>query len=507
MASVRSNTYEGRYLELKVEEISYSIEGNYSVVRRTLSVVGGIENNYDVSPVKAVVNGETFYETQYVTTWDSYKFPAVKGSVSDEVTIYHNADGKKSISFSLSGRVWYHTPVTNSGTLKLTDIPRAAKISATDTMLGDDCVISISKALEDYSVSVSWEIGRESGTILEKSKDASVIWVPDESLAYEFPDSPTGSCILTAVTYNGDTIVGTETKAINLIPPITMVPTVGALLAERVAGVVPADWGVYVQKKSKVMLTAQNAQGAYGSQIVKYEISGDGSSWEGSSITTGFIGGKGNITYKCTVTDSRGRTGSAEVSIYVEAYSPPSIGFYTAFRCTQDGTAADDGAWLYGRAQADFSQIGNNSASLKIGLYSADGSLIEESQMQSGEVCVIGGSMAGQYSYRAVITATDSLGEKDEVTEIIPSEDVAFTMMPGGKGAAFGKYAEKEKVLELPEDWALHFGDISILLKIYPVGAVCMRSDSTNPGTVFGGTWAEITQTAVSGVKLWKRTA
>ena len=58
-------------------------------------------------------------------------------------------------------------------------------------------------------------------------------------------------------------------------------------------------------------------------------------------------------------------------------------------------------------------------------------------------------------SYVALLVLTDSLGNTARYEENIPTEKVAFHLKEGGKGAAFGKAAETEGVLELAEDWHL----------------------------------------------------
>ena len=61
-------------------------------------------------------------------------------------------------------------------------------------------------------------------------------------------------------------------------------------------------------------------------------------------------------------------------------------------------------------------------------------------------------------SYIALLVLTDSLGNSARYEENIPTERVAFHLKEGGNGAAFGKVAETEYVLELAEDWELKGG-------------------------------------------------
>lgn len=89
-------------------------------------------------------------------------------------------------------------------------------------------------------------------------------------------------------------------------------------------GEVPSAWGIYVQTKSKVKLTINGAAGSYGSTIKSYSITGGGYSGSASgTLTTGFLNNSGTITFKATVTDSRGRVSAGVISITVTAYSPP----------------------------------------------------------------------------------------------------------------------------------------------------------------------------------------
>src|SRR5699024_11104970 len=51
------------------------------------------------------------------------------------------------------------------------------------------------------------------------------------------------------------------------------------------------------------------------------------------------------------------------------------------------------------------------------------------------------------------IGVIDDMGEHAEIAFPIPTANAAFHLKDGGDGAAFGKYAEKSKTLELEEEW------------------------------------------------------
>ena len=80
--------------------------------------------------------------------------------------------------------------------------------------------------------------------------------------------------------------------------------------------------------------------------------------------------------------------------------------------------------------------------------------------LSSGVTGIISGSavISADRSYVAKLVITDSLGNTAEFEDSIPTERVAFHLKEGGNGAAFGKVAETEYVLELAEDWELKGG-------------------------------------------------
>ena len=126
MATVKSNSYGGRYLQLEVWEDSYSIADNTSTVKWRFKSIGGEYSYYDIYSWGVTVAGQTIYATQ-TTKWDTHNFPAAKGTREGTITINHNPDGSASdVSFTLKGRVYYSGNETHSGSISLTKIDRYA---------------------------------------------------------------------------------------------------------------------------------------------------------------------------------------------------------------------------------------------------------------------------------------------------------------------------------------------------------------------------------------------
>lgn len=140
MASVQSDSYQGRYLKLTVVEESYSIANNTSTVRWTLESIGGSANYYSIYNCSVVVNGQTVYNSGN-TAWNTYRFPAATGSTSGTITVGHNVDGSASpIGFTLHGRVYYNGDNNRSGSLSLTKIPRYANPWQSINETGDNYI-------------------------------------------------------------------------------------------------------------------------------------------------------------------------------------------------------------------------------------------------------------------------------------------------------------------------------------------------------------------------------
>lgn len=125
----KSNTYDGRYLQLTITQ-TQNIANNTSTLNWTLTSTGGAVNYYMICETTVKINGQQVYHKN-LTNWDSYVFPAKKGSVSGSITVEHNSDG------SLTVPVVFKTAVYTSAQLKdyggnfaLDDNPRKATLTS-----------------------------------------------------------------------------------------------------------------------------------------------------------------------------------------------------------------------------------------------------------------------------------------------------------------------------------------------------------------------------------------
>lgn len=124
MATWKSASYEGRYLQLTITE-TVNVAANTSTLNWTLTSAGGSANYYTVDATTVTINGtQVYYKAR--TAWDAKVFPAAKGSTSGSITVAHNSDGKKSITVGFSTRVYIYGPQEYGGSMTLTAIDRTA---------------------------------------------------------------------------------------------------------------------------------------------------------------------------------------------------------------------------------------------------------------------------------------------------------------------------------------------------------------------------------------------
>ena len=421
-------------------------------------------------------------------------------------TVNHASDGSKSLTISavfqiratLSGT--YYGTITASANITLDSIPRASSVSAANMTMGSAGTITISRASSSFTHTLTYSFGNTSGTIATKTTATSVSWTPSLSLANQIPNATSGTCTITCTTYNGNTNIGAKTCTLSLSVPASVKPTISSLSAARIDGEVPSAWGIYVQTKSKVKLTINGAAGSYGSTIKSYSITGGGYSGSASTLTTGFLNNSGTITFKATVTDSRGRVSAeASVSITVTAYSPPYFNSSLSQRCLSNGTLDDDGTYIHALVSFGYSTCGGKNTlktSVQYKQVSAEQWTDAGVTFASNTVFTYGkGQISTETSYDVRYTLEDAFSSIS-VQEIVSTAAVVMDFKSGGKGVAIGKVSESDNTFEVAENWDVKV--YGMLLKeyiqqfaktMYPVGSIYLSVSSTNPSTYFGGTW------------------
>ena len=406
-------------------------------------------------------------------------------AVSATVTVSHNADGTKSITISASGGI-SGTSLTATycvGGVTLDTIPRASSIStASNVTLGNKCSIKWTPNSASFRYKIKFSLRDWSYTtdVIHPNTISPYTYtaytIPLE-VAKQITSAKTSTMTATLYTYSNSaatTQVGSESsKTFTVTVPLVAGTEPSAVMSlSPISFLGSAFESVYVQGRCKVKADFTGSSAKYGAIITSNSMLVNGKAY-GSPYQSDYLSQSGVISVKGTVTDSRGYTASVTQNITVLPYSKPSVVNYTGEksiickRCESDGTLSPSGVYLRIKAGRKYStltsgDVQNNFCTLRY-RYKVEGeknfsswvTLLAKDNTGSDEVDVIIGNVVPSIttSYIVQIGVIDDVGESSEVDFPVPTDEVTFHLINGGMGAAFGKYAENKKVLDIADDW------------------------------------------------------
>lgn len=470
MTSINGETGKNGFkLRLDYEVTKQSTADNKSTVHMVLYLYANTTGSYNQDgDAYWSINGKKTYYTF------SYTSPAwyVLGERTEEIS--HNNDGTKTVTLSgvwcsaISGG-WAPYSLSVSGEVTLPTIPRATTPGIGGVTMGETAHISLPRASSGFTHTLRYVFGGAAETIAT-GVATGYDWLVPESLAAQIPDAASGKGTLTCETYSGSTLIGTKSVTFTASVPGSMKPAVlsgWAAVTYDNSGTAAENMAAWVQGYSKARATfdASKVTCRQGAGVSKFSITYLGKTTEGNPCRTETISTTG-ATVRCTVTDSRGLTAWEDFSISLLEYAPPALVGADLFRSDGEGAAADGGTHIAGVARARYSELGGlNSVTLKGYWKSVGGSYGAGETLTVGTVGLVTGDVeiSADRSYIALLVLTDSLGNTARYEENIPTEKVAFHLKEGGKGAAFGKAAETDGLLELAEDWHLKLTGVTDL--------------------------------------------
>lgn len=462
--------------------VSQSIADNKSTLSLTLYIYDGTGESYNLDA------NSCYYTLQGTKVYNPYRYNSRSwyklGSKS--ITVAHNNMGKGSVGLSAdwhSGFTSSYTPssLTVSGTVNLPDIPRASSVSASGLVLGSAGTLVVTRAVSTFTHTIKLKCGSAAQvTVVTKSSATSIPYTPPLDWAVQNTSGTSVNIAAEITTYNGDTVVGTNTTTLTAFIPASVKPTLSVSLSDT-SGYQPT-YG-WVQGKSSLKATF-SAAGSYGSTIKakSLTIGGKAASPDGANALTG----SGAMAVVATVTDSRGRTASVTKNITVNAYSGPGIQDLTFVR----GSYANS-VWTENSMGADIKltftlslQLTGNKASVEITGASA------MTDQTSGAKAVYLVSFGTDTTSVVQVKATDSLGTTVTREITIPTVSVPMNMSFTLPGVCFGGVAEHEKVVEFK--WPILYLGKSLLDCLHPVGSIYQSTAPASPADLFGGIWEQI---------------
>lgn len=373
--------------------------------------------------------------------------------------ITHNADGTKSVTISatfnleatISGT--YRGTITASATITLNTIPRATtpSLSASSADMGAAVTVSMPRASSNFTHDLAYKVGEGSYVSIATGRGTSYSWtLPD--VASQIPNATSVKLTLRCITKNGSTTVGTKYAYITAKVPSSVVPPAPTLAIEDGTAGLAAQFGAYVQNKSKLKVSIA-AAGVKGSTITAYQTTVLGKTYTGSSFTTGLLTGSGTVSLVTKVKDSRGRWSAARTTnVTVLAYSTPQVNALAAYRVDASGNADEQGEYIAVQYRYSVTSLNSkNTARMAIDWKKTSedtwtslltGTALSANTTAKPKTPTF--SLDFQYDIR--ITVTDWFGAARTYTTTLPTGQVILDLLANGKGIAFGKVAEDEGI-------------------------------------------------------------
>ena len=441
---------------------SQSVANNTSKVTAKVQLVS-TGSSYTINSSASKSGSLTINGTKYTFNFTaSLSGNQTKTLFTKTVTVSHTANGTKTCSFSatcginvtLSGT--YYGNVTASGSGTFNTIARASTISGVTSSVsvnGTNAVtVNITRAASSFTHTVVFKFGSYSKTTTGVGTSTS--YAIPTSWLNAIPNATSGTATVTVTTYSGSTKIGSAvSKSFKLTVPSTVVPTISAVSLAEAESDIAAQFGGYVQSKSKIAVKI-TAAGVYSSTIKAYKTTIQGANFTAASFTSGFLTKSGTSTVTITVTDSRGRTASTTRSITVIAYAVPKITSFQGFRCLADGTENYEGTHLNAAVNFSISPVSDKNTASYILEYRVKNTETW-TNLTSGAVYALkdniisaSGFMSVDSSYDIRLTVTDFFTTIRSTFEI----PTAFTLLDfnaSGRGIAFGKVSELEEGMEI----------------------------------------------------------
>jgi hypothetical protein len=343
------------------------------------------------------------------------------------IEVPHNDQGKAVVTV----RTWMDTRISAGEieleeTLTLTDIPRAATISATDAFIGSRSTVVIGGWNIAYAYSVAYRFGELSGFLnangdpvnYEIPLQASVInFVLPDSFYSQIPDDPSGVCTLTCRTYSAMTLLGQNECTFTVTAdPAKSAPVIFATVVDcnPKTLALTGDENVLIRGKSTARCKVTVLPGI-ASSIQKITVCGEPVE---SSIAEIDIPNADIDIFEFTATDSRGYTSKAPVA-------PKNIIPYTDVLCypsagRSDPTSGDGWVVVEGIFYAgSFGTVDNSLSVICI----VNGNTMTAKPITDGDRYIHQFRLTGldyTKSYTADITVSDALSKVTKPIQIHP---------------------------------------------------------------------------------------
>lgn len=373
---------------------------------------------------------------------------------SKTVDVAHNSTtGAKTLTCSASFTTGVSSgTVTVSASKTLTTINRASAptVSSSSVDMGNAVTITTNRKNASFTHDLAYSFAGGSYVSITTGVGASYSWsTPD--LASKIPNAASGTVTIRCITKSGGSTIGTRTVTLTLKVPSSVVPTISSVATEDATSNVVAQFGAFVQSKSKVKATI-TAAGAKGSTIKSYSTSFNGKTYTGSSWTSDVLASSGSRSMVVTVTDSRGRTAKKTVNVTVLGYSAPEIYALQVYRVNAQGGADQDGTYIALRHKYAVASLNSKNTASAVFEYKRPTAtqwehLMTETALSTDTTALpTSPTFSTDYQYDVRLTVKDWFGASSVYTARLQSGAVILDLRADGTGISFGGTSDRDGV-------------------------------------------------------------
>lgn len=470
---------------LSVTEVAGSVNNsaNTSKVRIlwTSTQSGDSRNEYTrIAKYYVSINGGA--ETEYSVTYTLPK--ATTTTIVDvTLTVPHKDDGSGTVKV----RTWMDTRISaevveKAQSINLTSIPRSSAISyVSDVTLGNICTVRWTPASKSFRYKIKFSVGDWSLTTVAIHPNVTTLYTNASygismSAAHQFPNSKEAEMTVTLYTYSDEgctkQVGSADSKKCKVYIPENSdtLPTVKMSLSP-VNSLSDTFKGLYIQNKTKVQANFAGSEAKYSASISDCSLDVNGMIYNEPYLSD-LISKSGTVTVKGIAVDSRGFFNTLPQDITVIPYSKPSLIPYAGEasiickRCASNGDLSPSGKHLRIKAGRLYSKVMSEEVQKNFSLvrfrYKVDGTtswgewitiLDKNSSAESVDTTLTSLELSLSTTYLVQLEVVDDVGESYSTLITVPTADVTVHLREGGKAVGVGKYAEKDYIVDIDDEW------------------------------------------------------